>query len=152
MDERIEIRPGFKDFLIAAGEALDAVHDLIIGSLVAMGIASFGGLVNWLRKIHRKNWWTLLCAIGTAAFSGLLSHLLTSWLELDLRLQFCVAGGVGYSGGAMLDKLIPLLTGMVQRRVNERAGIASTATVSAVTTPTTIGPVTTEEVKDEQEN
>ena len=82
-----------------------------------MSIAVLGGAVNWLRNKHKKDWWTFIAAIITAAFTGLLSHLITGWLELDIRLQYAISGAAGYSGGLLLDSVAPLLIRLVQEKL-----------------------------------
>lgn len=82
-------------------------------------IAGLGGVVNWIRKTHKKNWGTFGAAIITAAFTGLLSHYITGWIGMDIQLQYAISGAAGYSGGALLDTLVPLLSDIVQKRLEQ---------------------------------
>lgn len=94
----------------------------MMAPLIAVFIAVLGGVVNWIRKTRKKNWGSFIAAIVTAAFTGLLSHLLTSWLELDIHLQYAISGAAGYSGGLLLDTIVPTLLHMVHARTGERTG------------------------------
>ena len=66
-------------------------------------IGGMGGLINHLRGKSAKDWWKMLVAVVTAAFSGMLMQLAVSWLHDDVRLQFALAGIAGYSGVTLLD-------------------------------------------------
>lgn len=92
---------------------------LLAGAAIAMGIAGLGGVVNWLRRTRKKNWGTFAAAIVTAAFTGLLSHFLTSWLEFDVHLQYAISGAAGYSGGILLDSVAPMLLHLVHSRAGD---------------------------------
>lgn len=94
---------------------------LLTGAAIAMGIAGLGGAVNWLRRTREKNWGSFAAAIVTAAFTGLLSHLLTSWMELDVHLQYAISGAAGYSGGILLDSITPSLLHLVHHRMDGKA-------------------------------
>ena len=93
----------------------------LINVLTAMSIAGMGGFVGWLRRRKRKNFGTFFAAVITAAFTGLLSHLLTDWLALDTHLQYAISGAAGYSGGALLDAVSPMLVHMLHRRTEDIA-------------------------------
>ena len=90
--------------------------------LTAMGIAGMGGLVGWLRRRRRKNFGTFFAAVITAAFTGLLSHLLTDWLALDTHLQYAISGAAGYSGGILLDAIAPMLVHLVHSKTADMSG------------------------------
>lgn len=90
---------------------------LLTGAIIAMIIACLGGVVNWFRRTRKKNWGTFAAAIVTAAFTGLLSHLLTGWLGLDTHLQYAISGAAGYSGGLLLDTITPALLHMIHNRM-----------------------------------
>ena len=95
----------------------------IIDVIAAMSIAGMGGLVGWLRRKRRKNFGSFIAAIITAAFTGLLSHLLTDWLKLDVHLQYAISGAAGYSGGILLDAVAPLLIHLVHKRASDMSNI-----------------------------
>ena len=98
----------------------------IMDVLTAMGIAGMGGLVGWLRRKRYKNWRTFLAAIITAAFTGLLSSLITDWLQLDAHLQFAISGAAGYSGGMLLDTISPMLVHMVHHKASNISNAVNT--------------------------
>lgn len=101
-------------------QAVEEEVSLLIGVVFATLIAVMGGAVNWLRHKHKKDWGTFIAAIVTAAFTGLLSHLITSWLELDVRLQYAISGAAGYSGGLLLDSVAPLLIRLFQEKIESK--------------------------------
>ena len=82
----------------------------------AVLIATLGGIVNWIRH-PRKNRWTFAAAILTAAFTGMMSHFLTGWMNLDVHLQYAVSGAAGYSGGVLPDTMVPVLMEMVKGKM-----------------------------------
>lgn len=108
--------PNFPSFI----QAVEEEASLLTGAIIAMLIAVLGGAVNWLRHKHKKDWGTFIAAIVTAAFTGLLSHLITGWLELDLRLQYAISGAAGYSGGILLDSVAPLLIRMFREKIESK--------------------------------
>lgn len=84
--------------------------------LQVVGIASLGGVVNWIR--HPKGGHgpvALMCSIITAAFTGMQAHFLVNWMGLSVDLQFAIAGMAGYGGGVLLDAAIPILIAAMRR-------------------------------------
>lgn len=51
--------------------------------LVAVGIATFGGLVNWLRQKGPRKLSRLVVVLCTAAFAGLVAYYATSALGFN---------------------------------------------------------------------
>jgi hypothetical protein len=84
----------------------DTVRDTLFGMLY---LASLGGLVRWLRNKNKHTWFSFLLALLTSAFVGLQAHLFLRYLGVDQDLQFALAGACGYSSGALLDALTPLM-------------------------------------------
>lgn len=101
---------------------IEEESSMIIDAIAAMSIAGMGGLVGWLRRKRKKNFGTFAAAVITAAFTGLLSHLLTDWMGLDVHLQYAISGAAGYSGGILLDAIAPILVHMVHKKAADMSG------------------------------
>ena len=71
--------------------------------LSILGVATFGGLVNFLRTSEKFSASRLVVVLCTAAFAGVLAFYLTSALGLSSEIQCAVSGVAGYSGGSFLD-------------------------------------------------
>jgi hypothetical protein len=84
----------------------DTVRDTLFGMLC---LAALGGVVRWLRNKDRHTLFSFLLALITSAFIGLQVHFLMRYLAVDQNLQFALAGACGYSSGALLDAVTPLL-------------------------------------------
>jgi hypothetical protein len=84
----------------------DAVRDTLFGMLC---LASLGGVVRWLRNKGKHTWFSFLLALLTSAFVGLQAHFFMRYLGFNQDLQFALAGACGYSAGALLDAVTPLL-------------------------------------------
>ena len=74
--------------------------------LVAVGIATFGGLVNWLRQKGPRNLSRLVVVLCTAAFAGLIAYYATSALGFNSQYQCAFSGVAGYGGGTLLDEAV----------------------------------------------
>jgi hypothetical protein len=83
-----------------------AVRETLFGMLF---LASLGGIVRWLRSKNKHTVFSFLLALVTSAFIGLQVHFFMKYLGLDQDLQFAISGACGYSAGALLDALTPLL-------------------------------------------
>ena len=73
-----------------------------------LSIATFGGLVNFLRTTKKENFKLsrLVIILSTAAFSGLMVFYITAGLGLSSEYQCAISGMAGYSGGAFLDEVV----------------------------------------------
>ena len=74
--------------------------------LVAVGIATFGGLVNWLRHKELRNLSHLIIVLCTAAFAGLIAYYATSAMGFSSQYQCAFSGVAGYGGGTLLDEAV----------------------------------------------
>lgn len=74
--------------------------------LVAVGIATFGGLVNWLRQKGPRQISRLVVILCTAAFAGLIAYYATSALGFNSQYQCAFSGVAGYGGGTLLDEAV----------------------------------------------
>ena len=91
-------------------------------------IGGLGGLVNHLRRRKSRDWGQLFVAVLTAGFAGMLAQLVSGWMNLDIRLQFAVAGIAGYGGGVLLDDIVTRFrnivnagAGMLEEKVERAA-------------------------------
>jgi hypothetical protein len=90
------------------------VREALFGVLC---LASLGGLVRWLRSRNKHTWFSFLLALLTSAFVGLQAHFFMLYLGLDQNLQFAVSGACGYSAGALLDTMTPLIVRWSYKRL-----------------------------------
>ena len=74
--------------------------------LTVLFIATFGGLINFLRYEEKYKLSRLIIILLTASFSGLITYYVTSGLGLSIQFQCAISGVAGYSGGTFLDELI----------------------------------------------
>ena len=74
--------------------------------LVAVGIATFGGLVNQLRQKGPRQISRLVVILCTAAFAGLIAYYATSALGFNSQYQCAFSGVAGYGGGTLLDEAV----------------------------------------------
>ncbi|MDR1875863.1 MAG: phage holin family protein [Synergistaceae bacterium] len=81
-------------------------------------LASLGGLVRWLRNKNGHTWFSFLMALLTSAFVGLQVHFFMRYMGLDQNLQFALSGACGYSAGALLDVLTPLMIRWCYKRLD----------------------------------
>lgn len=79
-------------------------------------LSSLGGFVHWLRYKGGHTIFTLILSLFTSAFVGLQAHFFMRYLGLSQDLQFAMAGVCGYSAGALLDIITPLLIRIVYKR------------------------------------
>ena len=87
--------------------------------LVAVGIATFGGLVNWLRQKGPRNLSRLVVVLCTAAFAGLIAYYATSALGFNSQYQCAFSGVAGYGGGTLLDEAVNRLKGLIHDSKND---------------------------------
>lgn len=71
-----------------------------------VGIAMFGGLVNWLREKGPRKFSRLVVITATAAFAGLLVYYVTSAMGFNVQYQCAFSGIAGYGGGTLLDEAV----------------------------------------------
>ena len=74
--------------------------------LVAVSIATFGGLVNWLRQKGPRNLSRLIVVLCTAGFAGLIAYYATSAMGFSSQYQCAFSGVAGYGGGTLLDEAV----------------------------------------------
>jgi len=79
-----------QDIFIAIGQALFAV---------------FGSCVKWLNVKDRKrrNLFSLISEMVSAAFIGALIYCVYAWLGLNVYIAFCLAGIIGNQGAKGID-------------------------------------------------
>lgn len=87
-------------------DGIQMIEDGTETLLAAVGIATFGGLVNWLRQKGPRNFSRLVVILCTAAFAGLVAYYATSALGLNSQYQCAVSGVAGYGGGTLLDEAV----------------------------------------------
>jgi hypothetical protein len=92
----------------------EAVRDTLFGMLC---LASLGGVVRWMRNKSKHTLFSFFLALTTSAFVGLQIHFFMRYLGLNQDLQFALAGACGYSAGALLDAVAPLLIRWGYRRL-----------------------------------
>ena len=83
--------------------------------LVAVGIATFGGLVNWLRQKGPRNFSRLVVILCTAAFAGLIAYYATSALGFNSQYQCAFSGVAGYGGGTLLDEAVNRIKELIHK-------------------------------------
>lgn len=74
--------------------------------IAVIGMATFGGLVNWLRQKGPRNFSRLIVVLFTAAFAGLVAYYATSALGFNSQYQCAFSGMAGYGGGTLLDEAV----------------------------------------------
>lgn len=72
--------------------------------IAVVSMATFGGLVNWLRQKGPRNFSRLIVVLCTAAFAGLVAYYATSALGFNSQYQCAFSGMAGYGGGTLLDE------------------------------------------------
>ena len=87
---------------------------------VAVGIAMFGGLVNWLRQKGPRKLSRLIVVVSTAAFAGLVAYYLTSAMGFSSQYQCAFSGVAGYGGGTLLDEAVKRIKGFIDNGENKR--------------------------------
>ncbi len=76
---------------------------------VIASFAGFTGVVKWMRSPKGlRTLGALICSITTAAFVGVQVYFVVRSLKLSPEAQFAITGICGYSGGMILDVLVPL--------------------------------------------
>lgn len=83
--------------------------------LVAVGIATFGGLVNWLRQKGPRQISRLVVILCTAAFAGLIAYYATSALGFNSQYQCAFSGVAGYGGGTLLDEAVNRIKELIHK-------------------------------------
>ena len=85
--------------------------------LQVVGIASLGGVVNYLRHPKGNGFRPaeLACSIIIAAFAGMEAHFIVAWMGLGVQAQFAAAGMAGYGGGVILDALLVALKRRIRK-------------------------------------
>lgn len=99
-------------------EIVDGIQMIEEGTetlIVAVGIATFGGLVNWLRQKGPRNLSRLIVVLCTAAFAGLIAYYATSALGFNSQYQCAVSGVAGYGGGTLLDETVNRLKDFIHK-------------------------------------
>ncbi len=71
-----------------------------------IGMATFGGLVSWLRQKGTRKLSRLVITLCTSGFSGLLAYYITSAAGLNVQYQCAMAGIAGYSGVTLIDEVV----------------------------------------------
>ena len=94
-------------------DSLQAIDDGTETLILAVGIATFGGLVNWLRQKGTRNLSKLVVVLCTAAFAGLIAYYATSAMGFSSQYQCAFSGVEGYGGGTLLDEAVNRLKGFI---------------------------------------
>ena len=100
------------DMAASSDGRLYIVHehaDLVVSTIA---VAMFGGFVKWMMK-EPHDYLKLIIALIAAGFSGLMSHYVTHWLELDEHLQCFISGITGYGGVVFLDDAVKRVRGFM---------------------------------------
>ena len=87
--------------------------------LVAVSIATFGGLVNWLRQKGPRNLSRLIVVLCTAGFARLIAYYATSAMGFSSQYQCAFSGVAGYGGGTLLDEAVNRLKGLIHDGKND---------------------------------
>ena len=87
--------------------------------LVAVSIATFGGLVNWLKQKGSRNLSRLIVVLCTAGFAGLIAYYATSAMGFSSQYQCAFSGVAGYGGGTLLDEAVNRLKGLIHDGKND---------------------------------
>ncbi len=74
--------------------------------LTVVLLATFGGLVSWLRQKGPRKLSRLIVVLCTAGFAGLLAYYITSAIGLNAQYQCAMSGIAGYGGGTLLDEAV----------------------------------------------
>ena len=104
-------------------EIVDSVHLIEEETetlLVAVGIATFGGLVNWLRQKGPRKFSRLIVVLCTAAFAGLIAYYATSAMGFSSQYQCAFSGVAGYGGGTLLDEAVKRMKGFIHSGEDKR--------------------------------
>lgn len=83
--------------------------------IVAVGIATFGGLVNWLRQAGPRKFSRLVVVLCTAAFAGLIAYYATSAMGFSSQYQCAFSGVAGYGGGTLLDEAVNRIKELIHK-------------------------------------
>ena len=94
-------------------DSIQAIDDGTETLILAVGIATFGGLVNWLRHKEHRNLSHLIIVLCTAAFAGLIAYYATSAMGFSSQYQCAFSGIAGYGGGTLLDEAVNRLKGFI---------------------------------------
>jgi hypothetical protein len=90
------------------------VRETLFGMLL---LASFGGLVRWLRGRGKHTLFSFFLALLTSAFIGLQAHFFMRYFGIDQNLQFALSGACGYGAGQLLDAVTPLMIRWAYKRL-----------------------------------
>jgi hypothetical protein len=90
------------------------LHETFIGVLC---LALLGGLVRWMRGKNKHTLVSFFLALLSSAFVGLQAHFFMRYLGLSQDLQFALSGACGYSAGALLDAMTPLMIRWCHKRL-----------------------------------
>ena len=100
-------------------DSIQAIEDGTETLILAVGIATFGGLVNWLRQKGARNLSHLIVILCTAAFAGLIAYYATSAMGFSSQYQCAFSGIAGYGGGTLLDEAVNRLKGFIHDGKND---------------------------------
>ena len=95
--------------MISNDIVVETIHELEEDSttfVTVISMATFGGLVSWLRQKSPRKWSRLLVILCTAGFAGLLAYYFTSAIGLNAQYQCAMSGIAGYGGGTILDDCV----------------------------------------------
>ena len=87
-------------------DTLQELQDEKAALLSILCMATFGGLVAWLRLKGEHTLSRLFVLLCTAAFAGLVVYYLTSAVGLNEEYQCALSGIAGYGGGTILDECV----------------------------------------------
>ena len=87
-------------------EGLEYIEEETETLLTVVLMATFGGLVSWLRQKGPHKWSRLIVVLCTAGFAGLLAYYITSAIGLNAQYQCAMSGIAGYGGGTLLDEVV----------------------------------------------
>lgn len=97
-------------------------NQLIMLAIVAF-ISAFGGFVQWIRKEDAIRTSTeLVKTISTGIFTGVLSFVALTTVEMDTMLRYVLAGLASYIGGSLLDMSAQVATKVAERKLGISSG------------------------------
>lgn len=95
---------------------------VIMLAVVAV-ISAFGGFVQWIRKEDAIRTSTeLVKTVSTGVFTGILSFVALTTIEMDSMLRYVLSGLASYIGGSLLDMSAQVATKVAERKLGISSG------------------------------
>ena len=102
-----------KDIIVKVVDELNEEGETLF---VVIGMATFGGLVSWLRQKGTRKLSRLVIILCTSGFSGLLAYYITSAAGFNVQYQCAMAGIAGYSGVTLIDEIVDKIRDVIRNK------------------------------------